>query len=426
MTLPLERHWKNLSWIFTVEIFWGVSLALISNVAIIPVFLTHLGASNTTVTAIPVLWLVATGVPAMFASHYTGRLVYRRRYVFVAHLVTSIPWLLTAAWFLFGPRISSSVDIAVLLAGWGVAWIWMGYFTPIWINFIGKVTRPELRARSFGIIFFFQTLMSAIGGWVGSRIIGSGLPFPANYGVGFGIAGGAMAVAGFFFLPVVEESSEPLPEEPPFRRIVRHAREILTDRGGIRTYLGIYTLCAGWPVLTAFYPIWAEKRFGLEPKDSAIYTAVCMAGNMLGSLLSGAIGDRFGYAKVAAIASVAFVAGLASAILGETRHWYYVTAFLLGIYIVSDRLALYNLSMAYSPHEDNTSYLGIIPALTTPILVLAALLCGPLIDAVGFTAVAAGSLALGLVGAYLALFKLPEPRWSLVGKRRVEVTVPDP
>jgi MFS family permease len=418
VTIDLARHYKNLAWIFTVEIFWGVSLALISNVAVLPVFLKHLGASNATITMLPVLWLLASGLPGIFAAHFTGKMIYRRRFVILAHAVTAVPWLLTASWFLWGPRLRPAVDIAVLIAGWGIAWLWMGFFIPIWINFIGKVTRSELRARTFGTIFFFQTMMSAVGGWVASQIIGSAVPFPANYGLGFAIAGAGMALGSVFFAPVVEEPGPLAEEEDPLRGIVRHSKEILTDKGGLRVYLSLYTLCIGWPILTAFYPIWAETRFGLELKDSAIYTAVCMAGNMLGSLLAGAIGDRFGYAKVSVMATLAFVCGLATAIWGDSRAWYYVTAFLLGVYIVSDRLAMYNLSMAFSPHDDNTAYLGLIPALTTPVLVVGAALCGPAIDAFGFMPVAAASLALAVAAAYLAIFRLPEPRWSLAGKQK--------
>ena len=53
MTLPLERHWKNVGWALGVETFWGISLSLISVVAIVPVFLSHLGASNTVLGALP-------------------------------------------------------------------------------------------------------------------------------------------------------------------------------------------------------------------------------------------------------------------------------------------------------------------------------------------------------------------------------------
>jgi len=79
---------------------------------------------------------------------------------------------------------------------------------------------------------------------------------------------------------------------------------------------------------------------------------------------------------------------------------------------------MYNLSMAFSPHDDNTAYLGSFPALTLPALVVGAALCGPAIDAFGFKPVTAVSLALGLVAVTLAVFRLPEPRYSLAGKRK--------
>jgi len=87
---------------------------------------------------------------------------------------------------------------------------------------------------------------------------------------------------------------------------------------------------------------------------------------MIGSLLSGAVGDRFGLREGRGHRDRGLFGGLATAILGDSRPWYYVTAFALGVYIVSDRLAMYNLAMAFSPHEDNTSYLALVPPSPRP------------------------------------------------------------
>ena len=232
MTLSNARHWTNVGWILTVEVFWGVSLALISMVAILPVFLTHLGASNAVVGTLPVVWLLTTSFSGVFASHFTGRLVHRKRVVILLHAAAAIPWLLIAAWFGLAKRPSPGTDIAVFLVIWGASWVVMGFTIPVWINFIGKVTRSELRARSFGTIFFFQTLMGAVGGWVGSRVLSSSLPFPSNYAFGFLIAAVCMAVGSFFFIPVVEEAGVAAPPGEAFRDVVRHVREILADRSG--------------------------------------------------------------------------------------------------------------------------------------------------------------------------------------------------
>ncbi|MBI4364386.1 MAG: hypothetical protein HY568_03060 [Candidatus Latescibacteria bacterium] len=418
MTLPLRRHWVNVGWVLTVEMFWGVALALISVAAIVPVFLSHLGASNAVLGAIPLIWTLASSLPGLLAAHLTGHLPLRKAAVFWFHAIAGIPWFLAAGWFGMGGRHGGATDIAVFLALWGSAWAFMGLTIPVWINFIGKVTRSELRARSFGTIYFFQTLMGIAGGWVASRILSSPLAFPQNYAVGFLVAGACMTAGAFFFFPVAEDPGATEERGNALRTVVRHIREVLSDTGGVRTYLAIMILTVGGWLLISYYPVFAEKRFGLGIRDSAVFTAVFMAGQMIGSVVSGFVGDRFGYAKVAVVAVAALTVGFLLAIWGGTLAFYYATAFAAGLYVVADRLALFNLSMAFSPHEDNTAYLGAIPALTAPILAVVAGSAGAFIDRFGFLAVAYVGLALAAAALYLVVFRLKEPKYSLAGGRK--------
>ena len=418
MTLPLERHWKNVSWALCVEAFWGVSLALISVVAIVPVFLSHLGASNTVLGALPAIWTLMAYLPGAFGSHFTSHLPLRKQAVFVFHLLAGIPWVLLAAWFALGGRHPAGLDIGVFLLIWGGSWGFMGLTIPIWINFIGKVTRPELRATSFGVIFFFQTLMGVAGGWVANRILASALPFPQNYAVGFLVAGICMSVGGFFFLPIVEDPGATSPQGQAVKTVIAHMREVLTDRGGVRVYLTMMVFTVGGWLLISYYPVFAERRFGLRPRDSAVFTAVCMAGQMIGSLVTGVVGDRFGYSKVAMVSVLALTTGLVMAIWGNHPAFYYVTAFLTGLYLVTDRLAQFNLSMAFCPHEDNTAWLGAIPAITAPVVAIVAGSAGGFIDRFGFQNVGLVGLFLAAGATYLALFRLKEPAYSLAGGRK--------
>ncbi len=417
MTLPLERHWKNVGWALCVEAFWGISLALISVVAIVPVFLSHLGASNAVLGLLPAIWTIMVFLPGAFGSHFTSHLPLRKQAVFLFHALSGIPWVLMAVWFGLSGHHKSALDIGVFLLLWGGSWGFMGVFMPVWINFIGKVTRPELRATSFGVIFFFQTLMGVIGGWVANRVLAGSLPFPQNYALGFLIAGVCMSVGSFFFLPVLEDPGSTAPQGQAVRTVIAHMREVLRDRGGVRVYLAYVVLTVGGWLLISYYPVFAEKRFGLRPRDSAVFTAVCMAGQMIGSLATGVVGDRFGYAKVLTVSVVALTAGLVIAIWGAHPSLYYVTAFLTGIFLVTDRLAAFNLSMAYCPHEDNTAWLGAIPAITAPICAIVAGSAGTFIDRFGFPNVSKVGLLLAMGAAYLAFFRLKEPAYSLAGRR---------
>jgi hypothetical protein len=118
------------------------------------------------------------------------------------------------------------------------------------------------------------------------------------------------------------------------------------------------------------------------------------------------------------MAMAALTVGLALSLWGAGVGVYYATAFVLGLYLVSDRLALFNLSMAFSPHDDNTAYIGAIPAITAPALAVVAGAAGPAIDIFGYIAVGWVSLAAAAVSLYLVAFRLPEPPYSLAGKQK--------
>ena len=46
--------------------------------------------------------------------------------------------------------------------------------------------------------------------------------------------------------------------------VLAHMREVLTDRGGVRVYLAMAALTVGGWLLISYYPVYAEKRFGLR------------------------------------------------------------------------------------------------------------------------------------------------------------------
>jgi hypothetical protein len=106
---------------------------------------------------------------------------------------------------------------------------------------------------------------------------------------------------------------------------------------------------------------------------------------MLGSILTGVIGDRFGYSRAEVIAMFALVVGLAFAPCGNAPLDLFRDRVLArDLHSFADRLALYNLSMAFSPHEDNTAYLGVVPAIVAPVQALVARSSGGFIDRFGF------------------------------------------
>src|SRR5204863_5198567 len=131
-----------------------------------------------------------------------------------------------------------------------------------------------------------------------------------------------VSIGSVLFLPGRMGAGATTAPSVPVALLLLYTREILVHRPGLRVSLVVLLLSVGRFLLITYYPVFAQSRFSLQPRDSAIYTAICMAGQMIGSVLVGFIGDRFGYARVAVVAMAALTVGLALAIWGSQPAFY--------------------------------------------------------------------------------------------------------
>src|SRR5437667_92526 len=99
-------------------------------------------------------------------------------------------------------------------------------------------------------------------------LLGSGRPFPANYALGFLVAGVCMAIGSFFFLPVREDAGAMAESSPALATVLRYVREILGNRTGLRVYLAVLLLSVGRFLLITYYPVFAQSRFSHPAPDS--------------------------------------------------------------------------------------------------------------------------------------------------------------
>jgi len=150
--MPLEKRLLALS----VEVFNGRRLCSLDGGGH-PRIPQQPRRYNTVIGALPVIWLLATSFPALRVP-FTA--VSRMREAGRHHPPSIVggPWLIPRGVVRPDGAPSGAVDIVVSIAGGALVVIWA--FTIGLDNFIGKVTRPEAsRPRTFGTIFFFQTLM---------------------------------------------------------------------------------------------------------------------------------------------------------------------------------------------------------------------------------------------------------------------------
>ena len=108
-----------------------------------------------------------------------------------------------------------------------------------------------------------------------------------------------------------------------------------------------------------FVTVAAIRRWQVADGTVGIYTAVFLAGQMVGNLFLGLLADRHGHKLSLEIGALVTFLAFALAWLAPSAEWIYLVFFLLGVMqgavIVSGILVV----MEFSPAEKRPTYIGI-------------------------------------------------------------------
>lgn len=203
---------------------FGVGFGMVgTSSAFIPDFVSQLTGDQSliglTTGAYYFFWLV----PQLFLAQIVNRRAWRKPFsaasAFVRLSMIAIAILLVTV----DPRNTQFMLIAFLLGYWAFA-IGDSIVTLGWGDMLGSSMPNKLRGTLFGIGQFTVALgafgMSQFARWA---IGASGLAFPLNYGLVFGVAGGFFVVGGISLALLREEQPTPVSqkksEHPRIRRL---------------------------------------------------------------------------------------------------------------------------------------------------------------------------------------------------------------
>ena len=292
---------------------WPLGAAFLSQTTLLPVFLRHLGATNTQVGALPALYNLLVFLPGLLVAGI-GRRRRARGYLWwvalserlalvpLAALTPSGPeppgWLLTTAFLCIGTH-----------AGM------MGLNQPAYWVVIGKTIPPHWRGRLFGYAGGIAGVLGIGLDRVLNRLLsGPDGGFPDGYGQCFWIGFGLMMVS-FLPLGIVREPSSPpaAVDDPHTGHYGRDSRRVWRTQRGFRRFLYGQILFYLAALATPFFILEAGRRLHVGAGAVAGYTATLILVSSFGSLGWGAWSDRAGNKAVllAAAACAALAAVLA-------------------------------------------------------------------------------------------------------------------
>jgi len=402
----------NFAACLTDAVGWPLGAALFPQATILPLFLRHLGASNTAIGCLPALYNLLVFLPGLLVVGYIGRLTRARGYLFWIALLERFALLLlvplTLAWGRTHPGWLIGALFLIISVHAGA----MGFNQPAYWVVVGKCVPPAWRGRLFGYAGGIAGVLSlGMGGLLSRLLSGPDGGFPQGYAVGFLIGFVLMTVSVLPLGIVREPAGQPRAADDPHTG--HYGRDSLrvwrTDTGFRRFLYGQIALTLA-ALATPFYVLYAQQRLHGSASVPGYTTALVLVASF-GSLGWGAWSDRAGNKIVLLAACACAALASALALLAPSALLFYGVFIALALGTAGMNIAGNNIVMEYagSPREIPL-YTAIYNAVTALPRAAAPLLGGLIADHVGGYKASFLLSALLAVAALLLTGRAGEPR----------------
>ena len=418
MTIPAvpmsiaDKRW-NFAACLIDAVGWPLGAALISSTTILPLFLRHLGASNTAVGALPALYNLLVFLPGLLIVGHVSRLRRARGYLFTVALIERFALLalapLTLLWGTTHPGWLLSALFVIISIHAGA----MGLNQPAYWVVVGKCVPPAWRGRLFGYAGGVAGVLGlGMDSLLRHLLSGPNGGFPEGFSACFLLCFLILTVSvlplGFVREPVG------IPESVDHRVPGHYGRACLHVWGAdtrFRRFLYgqiAFTLSG---LAVPFYVLYAERHLRAGPEAVAGYTATLVLAGAFGGLAWGAWSDRAGNKTVLLASAVCAVLASVVALAATTPLQFYGVFALLALAIAGAGIAGNNIVMEYAgTAQEIPLYTAIFNAVTALPRAAGPLLGGLLADhAHGYPALFVLSAWFGALSLLLTL-RAEEPR----------------
>jgi len=390
-------------------VFFVIGSSLISSQTVFPALISKLGGDNTVVGAFGVIVWLGLLLPQIFAARYTQTLPWKKPWAVRFGAAQRFMILCIAAAIIFSRSFSVPVTLTIILSLFAVNQILTGITTPGWFDMYAKMTPAHRRGRLIGV----RTAFAGIGAfgcgfaltWILARF-----GFPFNYGIAFAGAFLFQFTSILLQSRLVEEySSKTLPRQP-LTKYFKQLPGIVHNNRQFRSFLfaSVFLIVATIPL--NFFTVYGLKRFQGNESIVGQFTLAIVAGQFIGSLLIGFVADRFGNRQALLFASAAMALASVWALFASSLIVFELVFIFSGMNLGSESMIRSNLAIEYGPVEQRSTYIGLMNTLLAPFYALS-LLAGWLIDKAGYGMVFGIGAASSVIGIFLLMTIVTEPRF---------------
>ncbi len=402
-------RWNFMALTFDSAIY-AFSVSALSHDTIIPYFVDQLTDIRWIVGLVPAIYYLGYYLPQLIGAFLVQGKRTKKKFILIIAIAERVGILMVALVAQAYGLLNNSTTLILFFLAYMVFSVTNGMISPSYSDFTSKAI-----VRNRGFFFGF---MNGLGGLIGfgasflSRYLLDAYLFPINIRTLFWIALGTSVISPFIIASFKEE---PYPVEVEVESLGKFIKAIPSHVRNQPDFVRFMVSRAvlGLGILgNSFYALYGRRLFSLTAGSLGTFNMIILFTQSIVGFIWGWLGDRFGYKKIYVIVSILVVIQGVFAIWAATPWMFYVIAFCIGSVYAAFIIGDSNMIFEIAPSAETSRFVGITNTFVAPVMTLAPLLGGALVDVFSHKFMFAIVIVVGVISTFLAIFLLPQMRRS--------------
>ncbi len=406
----IEQH--NLAWNIAEGAVYISSSAFVSPQTVIPALLARLGGTNVEIGMISVLTYVGLYIPQLFAARYVETRPWKKPWSITFGSAQRVIILLLGLLVLFFGASGSGWTLTIFLVLFFLNSIMAGITTPGWFDMFAKMTSPKKRGRLVGIRNSLGGLGAFIGGFVLTWLLVT-FSFPVNYAVGFFIAFVLQFTSIYVQTRLIEKDPSPVVEARKLSSYLTELPRLLKQNKQFTRFLIASAFLIIAMVPSGFFTVYVLRDFHADESIVGTYTLAMVAIQVVSAAAIGIVADKWGGKLALLMTSGSMLLSSVWAFLAPSPGWFIVVYVFFGITLGAEMMVRFNMAIEYCPPQLRSMFIGLMNTILAPFY-MAGLAGGVLSDLVGYKGVFLFGIAASVIGIYILVRHVPDPRRATV------------
>ena len=405
-----KYYWWNFFALVLDSAIYAFSISALSQDTIIPYFVDQLTDRSWIIGLVPAIFYLGYYLPQLIGAFLVHARRTKKKFVLMVAIAERVGILLIALVAQAYGWLSPGLTLVLFLLAYMVFSITNGMISPGYSDFISKSI-----IRNRGLFF---GMMNGLGGLIGfgasllSRYLLDTYAFPTNTRILFWIALASSAISPILIATFKEVPYPVKPQKEDLRQFIKAIPDHLQQQPDFIRFM-ISRAVLGLGVLgNSFYALYGREVFAQTAGSLAIFTMIILFTQSLIGFVWGWLGDRFGYKKIYVIVSIMVVAQGLLAYFAAAPWMIYLIAFCIGSVYAAFRICDSNMIFEIAPSAETSRFVGITNTFVAPVMTLAPLLGGGLVDVFSHEVMFITVIGVGLVSTVLAVVLMPQLRQS--------------